>query len=62
MEFHELLQEAKAGDRESMETLFLMYRPLIIRQSMIEGRFCEDLYQELSATFLHCINKFHLDL
>jgi len=43
------------------EELFLMYRPLLISRSMVEGRFCEDLYQELSATFLHCINKFHLD-
>lgn len=61
MEFKKLLSMAQQGDVAAKEELFLMYRPLLISRSMVEGRFCEDLYQELSATFLHCINKFHLD-
>lgn len=61
MEFKELLYAAKMGDQKAMETIFMMYRPLIIRQSMIEGKFCEDLYQDLSTTFLNCIRKFRID-
>lgn len=61
MEFKYILSEAKAGNAAAKEELFLMYRPLIISYSMIENRFSEDLYQELSKTFLHCIDKFRMD-
>lgn len=61
MEFRKLLLRAKAGDKEAMEELFIMYRPLIISRSQIKGSFSEDLYQELSKTFLTCINKFLID-
>ena len=60
MEFKELLIMAKAGDREAKEKLFLMYRPLLLRLSILEGRFSEDLYQELSLTFLNCIDKYRI--
>lgn len=62
MEFYELLTRAKAGNQAAKEELFLMYRPLILSQSIIKGRFSEDLYQELSKTFLNCINKFLIDM
>lgn len=42
----ELLCLAKMGDKAAKEELFLQYRPLLISRSMIEGRFCEDLFQE----------------
>lgn len=61
MEFKGLLIMAKAGDREAKEKLFLMYRPLMLRLSMLEGTFSEDLYQELSLTFLNCIDKYRID-
>ena len=61
MEFNRLLQEAQAGSDSAKEELFLKYRPLIISRSMIGGRFSEDLYQELSRTFLYCIQLFRAD-
>ena len=61
METEELLRLAKIGDKAAKEELFLQYRPLLISRSMIEGRFCEDLFQELSITFLHCIDGFRVD-
>ena len=57
----ELLCLAKMGDKAAKEELFLQYRPLLISRSMIEGRFCKDLFQELSITFLRCIDGFHVD-
>lgn len=61
MEFEQLLMEAQRGNAEAKESLFLMYRPLLFKLAMIEGRFCEDLYQELSKTFLVCIEKFDVE-
>lgn len=61
MEFNRLLQEARDGSHSAKEELFLMYRPLIISRSIVEGYFSEDLYQELSRTFLHCIQRFQAD-
>lgn len=61
MEFNRLLQEARAGSHSATEELFLMYRPLIMSRSMVEGRFSEDLYHELSRTFLHCTQRFRAD-
>ena len=55
MNTEELLYWAQTGDLKAMEELFLQYRPLLISRSMVGGRFCEDLYQELSITFLGCI-------
>ena len=56
-----LLRLAKSGNEKAKEELFLQYRPLLISRSMIDGRFCEDLFQELSITFLHCIDGFRVD-
>lgn len=61
MNFEDILSEAKSGNAIAKEELFLMYRPLIISCSMIDGCFSEDLYQELSRIFLHCIDKFQMD-
>lgn len=61
MEFHELLCRAKNDDIQAKEELFLQYRGMIVNRSMINGKFSEDLYQELSKTFLICIERFHLE-
>lgn len=61
METEELLRLAKMGDERAKEELFLQYRPLLLSRSMIEGQFCEDLFQELSITFLRCIDGFRVD-
>ncbi|GFI45139.1 hypothetical protein IMSAGC019_00449 [Lachnospiraceae bacterium] len=60
MNFEMLLERAKAGDKEAREEIFRMYRPLLIKNSMDRNVFDEDLYQELSATLLNCIQKFQI--
>lgn len=42
------------------EEIFRMYRPLLIKNAMDKNVFDEDLYQELSATLLNCIQKFRI--
>ena len=54
MDFKELL------DAKAMETLLLMYRPLLLTESIVEGRFDEDLYQELCIVFLRCVRNFRV--
>lgn len=58
MNFELLLKQAQKGDKEAQEEIFQMYRPLLIKNSMDNNVFDEDLYQELSATLMNCIRKF----
>ena len=60
MNFEMLLEKAKAGDKEAREEIFRMYRPLLIKNSVDRNVFEEDLYQELSAMLLNCIQKFRI--
>lgn len=60
MYFEMLLQKAQEGSKEAQEEIFRMYRPLLIKNSMDNNVFDEDLYQELSATLLNCIRNFKL--
>ena len=55
MIFKELLLQAKAGRETAIVAIWEMYKPLLVRNSIINGRFDEDLYQELSSTLLKCI-------
>ena len=55
MEFRELLYRARMGDQESIMEIFEMYRPLLVRNALVDGFFDEDLYQELIVEFLRCI-------
>lgn len=58
MNFEMLLRQAKNGDRSAQEEIFRMYRPLLVKNSMDNNVFDEDLYQELSTTLINCIKKF----
>ena len=49
MSFDELLFRAKAGDMEAKTEIFAMYRPLLIKNALVNGRFDEDLYQEAGS-------------
>ena len=60
MNFEELLRKAQKGDVKALEEVFMMYRPLLIKNSMDNNVFDEDLYQELSATLIQCIIKFKI--
>lgn len=58
MNFKKLLIRAKDGDKDAKEAVLALYRPLLIKESVMDGTFDEDLYQELCITLLHCIRKF----
>lgn len=60
MNFDILLKKAQEGDQKAQEKIFRMYRPLLIKNSMDINIFDEDLYQELSAILLKCIQKFRI--
>lgn len=60
MEFKEMLIRAKRGEKNAQEKLLKMYRPLLMRESIVEGVFDEDLYQELCYRFICCIDKFDI--
>lgn len=59
MTFKELLEDAKTNPR-SEEQLMEMFRPLLIKESLIDGRFDEDLYQELLMILHGCIRSFRV--
>ena len=58
MNFRELLILAKANHSQAMETLLSMYRPLLMKEAVVNGIFDEDLYQELCIVFLRCVRNF----
>ncbi len=58
MNFKNVLLRAKEGDEQAFSELLLMYRPLLLKESIIDGVFDEDLFQELSIVFLKCVRKF----
>ena len=58
MSFDELLYRAKAGDMEAKTEIYAMYRPMLIKNALVNGRFDEDLYQELAVELMKCIRYF----
>ena len=56
MNFKDLLLRAKDGDQQAKEEIFLMYRPLLFKESCVNGIFDEDLFQaarKFAAQLLH---------
>lgn len=60
LNFKELLLRAQAGDQRAQEKLLLLYQPLLMKESMVNGLFDEDVYQELCVTLLTCIRRFQI--
>lgn len=60
MNFKQLLFQAHSGDEHAIEDFLALYRPLLVRESIVNGVFDEDLYQELCITLLNCIRNFHI--
>lgn len=58
--FRDLLLAAKGSDEDAFAELLEIYKPLLIRYSMINGQFNEDLYQEQCITLLRCISTFEV--
>ena len=57
MNFKELLLQAKFGDRTATTELLMLYQPLLLKESIIDGILDEDLYQELCIVFMRCIDR-----
>ena len=58
MSFVELLICAKLGDEYAKQHLLDMYRPMLVKASLINKRLDEDLYQDLCLTLMKCIEQF----
>lgn len=56
MTFDDLLSKAKIN--LALNSLIEMYRPLLIKASIIHGHFDEDLYQELIYVLIRCVHTF----
>ena len=59
--FGSLLAKAKNGDNTAFEILLQKYSPLLKKESVINGSFDEDLFQELCIVFLKCIRRFSIE-
>ena len=60
MSFEVMLQQAKEGNSQAVMEIVEMYKPLLIRNAIVEGNFDEDLYQELVQVLLKCIKNFSI--
>lgn len=60
MNFERLLLKAKEGNADAVLKILEIYKPLLIKNAIGNGRFDEDLYQELVSTLLQCIQRFQI--
>lgn len=60
MNFERLLLKAKEGNADAVLKILEIYKPLLIKTAIVNGRFDEDLYQELVSTLLQCIQRFQI--
>ena len=60
LNFKELLLRAQVGDQRAQEKLLSLYQPLLMKESVVNGLFDEDVYQELCVTLLTCIRRFQI--
>ncbi len=60
MKFGDLLLRAKSGEQDALNAILEMYRPLLLKESIVLGVFDEDLYQELCIIVLHCVKVFQV--
>lgn len=60
MKFENLILQAKDGDPDAVLELVGMYRSLLVKYSVVDGKFDEDLYQELAKEMLVSIRTFQI--
>jgi hypothetical protein len=58
--FKALLLKAKEYDEEAVIKIMEMYRPLLVKNAIIDGCFDEDLYQELLKELLVRIHSYQI--
>lgn len=59
MEFEDILYRAQMDDKQAVKQIVEMYRPLLIKNALVDGAFDEDLHQELLVELLKCIRYFN---
>ena len=60
MDFLTVLLMAKAGDEAAQERILELYDPLLTKESVVDGAFDQDLYQELCEVMLRCIKNYRV--
>lgn len=60
MNFKDRMLGAKENAPGAAAEILSMYKPLLLKESIVDGVFDEDLYQELCLTLLGCIKKFRV--
>lgn len=60
MNFDEMLVQAKSGEELALTGILELYRLLLMKASIINGSFDEDLYQEQCIVLLKCIRQFRV--
>lgn len=60
MGFEIILQQAKEGNQAAVMEIVEMYKPLLIKNAVVNGVFDEDLYQELVKVLLFCIKQYRV--
>ena len=60
--FFDRLRRAKAQDYEAQEWFLKQYKLLLLKMSYLYDGLDEDLFQECSIAFLHCIEVFELSM
>lgn len=58
MNFETMLHYAKERNQEAMLEILEMYKPVLIKNAIVNGMFDEDLYQELVGILIFCIIRF----
>lgn len=59
-DFYSTLQGAIAGNHKDLETLLVLYEPLINKYSYIDDRYDEDLHQYILIRIALNISKFSI--
>lgn len=60
-EFKNLLRRATDGDKDAIGEILLMYEALINNNSIVNGKFDEDLKQYISLRIVKNISKFDIN-
>ena len=60
MKFEILLKQAQEGNPAEITEIWEMYKPLLLKNAIVEGVFDEELYHELVTVLLICIQRFRI--
>lgn len=60
MDLKQMLILAQKGNPEAFESILRMFDRRMRSLSCVQGRFDEDLYQELCITLYRCVNTFRI--